>query len=55
MEIALLLSVLYNLKKIFLKILFIHLSERAQAEEEQAEGEAGSLLSKQPDVGLDPS
>jgi len=35
--------------------LFIYLSERerAQAGERQVEGEAGSLLSRGPDVGLD--
>lgn len=38
----------------FFKILFICQRERAQQWERQAEGEAGSLLSKEPDVGLDP-
>ena len=43
----------------FLKILFIYLSERESAHkqgEQQAggEGEAVSLLSKEPNVGLDP-
>ena len=44
----------------FLKILFIYLSERKREQasmhkqgELQAEGEVGSLLSKEPDVGLD--
>ena len=39
----------------FKKILFIYLTERAQAGGvAEGEGEAGSLLSKDPDVGPDP-
>ena len=41
----------------FFKILFIYLSERERAHkqgERQAEGEAGSLPSKEPNEGLDP-
>ena len=41
----------------FLKILFIYLTDRdhKQAERQaEREGEAGSLLSREPDVGLDP-
>ena len=36
---------------LFLKILFIYLSGRG---EKQAEGEASFLLSREPEVGLDP-
>ena len=38
---------------LFFKILFIYLSKTVQAGEE-SEGEAGSLLSKEPEVGLNP-
>ena len=43
----------------FLKILFIYLTEGDTAREgaqagAEGEGEAGSLLSRGPDVGLDP-
>ena len=38
-----------------LKVLFIYLTERAQAGgAAEGEEEAGSLLSKEPDVGLNP-
>ena len=42
---------------LFLKIIYLFIYQRqwAQAEwQAEAEGEAGSLLSKEPDVGLDP-
>lgn len=41
----------------FLKIPFIHLRERVHKQEEQqaeGKGEAGSALSGEPDIGLDP-
>jgi len=41
------------LKSFFFKEDFIYLTEHKQRDQ-QAEGEAGSLLSKEPDVGLDP-
>ena len=43
----------------FFKILFIYLTERAQSGwgewQAEGEGEAGSPLSREPDVGLNPS
>ena len=43
--------------RIFFKILFIHLTERERAQARGAakgEGETGSSLSREPDMGLDP-
>ena len=49
------LTELHGTVHIFLKkILFIYVTEHKQGEW-QAEGEAGSPLSKEPDVALDPS
>ena len=40
---------------VFFEILFIYLTERAQAEgAAEGEGEAGSLLGREPDTGLNP-
>ena len=43
---------IYNINN-FIRFLFVRERERAQADR-VAEGEAGSLRSKEPDVGLNP-
>ena len=46
---------LYLFLSLFLKILFIYLTERESAQTGGVgKGEAGSTLSREPDVGLDP-